>query len=120
MTGIVDSSDRALVPIRLYHPVSADETELDAWVDTGFTGELVASRDVVNRLSLPLGPAVRAGLADGSEVELDAFTCLLDWFGERKRIEVVANQGQFPLLGAGLLAGRKLEIDYRNRTVSIQ
>jgi clan AA aspartic protease len=119
MTGTVDSSGRALLRIHVRHPVSKAETELDAWVDTGFTGELVLPLSQITSLGLPLGPAVRAGLADGSEIELDTYTCQLDWFGNWFRIEVVANQGQFPLLGVGLLLNRDLHIDYRAKTVSV-
>lgn len=119
MTGSVDNSGRALLRIRVRHPVSAVEAELDGWIDTGFTGELVLPREQVVRLGLPLGPAVRAGLADGSEVELDTYTCILEWFGEWRRIEVVANQGQFPLIGVGLLLDRELRIDYRGKMVTL-
>src|SRR5437588_1184215 len=108
MNGTVDGSGRALLRIRIQHPVSAAETEIDAWVDTGFTGELVIPHQQVMSLNLPLGPAVRAGLADGSEVDLDTYTCHLDWLGQQKRIEVVANQGQSPLLGVGLLLDHRL------------
>ena len=41
MNGSVDDSGRALVRIRLKHPTDSTEAELDAWIDTGFTGELV-------------------------------------------------------------------------------
>jgi len=119
VTGTVDGAGRALLRIRVRHPVSAVETELDAWIDTGFTGELVLSQKQVTPLNLPAGPAVRAGLADGSEVELDTHFCLLDWFGEWKGIEVVANQGQFALLGVGLLLGRDLHVSYRAGTLSV-
>jgi clan AA aspartic protease len=119
VTGTVDHSGRALLRIRVRYPVSGAETELDAWIDTGFTGELVLPAQQVTRLGLPLGPAVRAGLADGSEVELDTHTCIVDWFGESKRIEAVSNRGQFPLLGVGRLLDRELSIDYRARTLSI-
>ena len=119
MTGIVDSSGRALLPLRLQNPNTATQVELHAWVDTGFTGELVLPQQQVDSLGLPLGPAVRAGLADGSEVELDTFTCILDWFGESRSIEVLANQGQFPLLGVGLLLDRELHVDYRGKTLTV-
>ena len=72
MTGTVDSSGRALLRLRMQHPISASETELDAWIDTAFTGELVLPLQQVVLLGFPLGPAVRAGLADGSEVEYGA------------------------------------------------
>lgn len=60
-----------------------------------------------------------ARLADGSDVQLDTYTCLLDWFDEWKRIEVVANDGQFPLLDVGLLLDRDLPVHYRAKTVSV-
>lgn len=41
MTGVVDQAGRALLRIRLRRPVAGTESELNAWIDTGFTGELV-------------------------------------------------------------------------------
>lgn len=119
MTGTVDNAGRALLQIHLKSSADGMEAELEAWIDTGFTGELVLPRDRVASLGLPLGAAVKAVLADGSKVQLDAYTCLLNWFGEWKRIEVVVNQGQFPLLGVGLLMDRELRIDYRTKTVHV-
>ena len=119
MTGLVDNSGRALLRIRLQHPDSAIEFELDAWIDTGFTGELVIPLQQAVQFNLPLGSAIRAGLADGSEVELNTYTCLLDWFGAWKQIEIIANEGQFPLLGVGLLLGHALHIDYPDKTLSV-
>ncbi len=119
MTGSVDGSGRALIRIRLKNPTDATETELDVWIDTGFTGELVLPQQNVASLGLPLGPSVMARLADGSDIHLDTYTCLLEWFDEWKRIEVVANQGQYPLLGVGLLLDRELHIDYRAKTITV-
>ena len=119
MTGSVDDAGRALVRIRLKHPTVATEVELDAWIDTGFTGELVLRQQAVVSLGLPVGPSVMARLADGSDIQLDTHTCLLNWFDEWRRIEVVANQGQFPLLGVGLLLDRDLRINYRTKTVFV-
>ena len=119
MTGSVDDSGRALVRIRLRNPKGATDTELDAWIDTGFTGELVLPQEKVKALGLPLGPSVMARLADGSDIQLDTYTCHLEWFDEWKRIEVVANQGQYPLIGVGLLLDHDLHIDYRTKTITI-
>ncbi len=101
MTGVVDGSGRALLRVRLRHPTSNVETEVDAWVDTGFTGELVVPQSQIAAIGLPLGPSIRAGLADGSEVELETYTCQLEWFGAWQSIEIIANTGQYPLLGVG-------------------
>lgn len=119
MTGSVDGSGRALVRVRLRNPTATMETELDAWIDTGFTGELVLPQHNVNSLGLPLGPSVMARLADGSDMQLDTYTCLIEWFDEWRRIEVVANDGQYPLLGVGLLLDRDLHIDYRAKTIIV-
>jgi predicted aspartyl protease len=64
----VDGSGRALVRIRLKNPTDATEAELDAWIDTGFTGELVLPQQNVASLGLPLDPTVMARLANGSEM----------------------------------------------------
>jgi clan AA aspartic protease len=119
VTGFVDSADRALLPIRLRNPQTLVENQFDAWVDTGFTGELVVPQTHIAALGLPLGPAIRAKLADGSEVQLDTYLCQLDWFGNWIQIEVIANAGTFPLLGTGLMRGRDLHVDYSKRTVTL-
>ena len=92
---------------------------MDAWINTGCTGELVMPHVNLAALGFPLGPTVRLGLADGSEVDLQTFRSLVDWFGGWKRIEVIGNAGQYPLLGVGLLLGRDLRIDYRTGTVTL-
>lgn len=119
MTGAVDNGGRALVRIRIRHPSNATELELDAWIDTGFTGELVLPHKYITLLGLPLGPSVMARLATGSDIQVDTFTCHVEWFDEWKRIEVVANQGEFPLLGVGLLIDHDLHVSYRSRSITI-
>lgn len=119
MTGVVDSDGRALLRVRLRHPTSNVETELDVWIDTGFTGELVMPQAQITALGLPVGPYVRARLADGSDVELESYLCLLEWFGNLKQIEIIANKGHFPLLGVGLLLGHDLHIAYRTQAVTL-
>jgi clan AA aspartic protease len=119
MTGTVDGFGRALLRIRLRHPTTNAATELDAWVDTAFTGELAVPQTQLTSLNLPLGPAVRAALADGSEVDLETHRCHLDWFGAWKTVELIASDGQHPLLGIGLLVGHELHIDYRAMALTL-
>ena len=52
MTGEVDNAGRALVPVTLESALDARPVELKAWVDTGFTGELVLPQTVIAALSL--------------------------------------------------------------------
>ena len=44
----------------------------------------------------------------------------IEWFGEMRELEVVANSGSFPLLGVGLLFGHDLKISYRSGVVELE
>ena len=52
-------------------------------------------------------------------MELETYACTFDWFGATFETQIVANDGQYPLLGTMLLSGRKLEIDYQAKTVAV-
>ena len=119
MNGEVDKSGRALVVLRMRPSVDVEASALTAWVDTAFTGDLVIPRRMIERLGLRQSAAVMAELADGTRVVLETYSCLVEWFEQERMIEVVGNEGQFPLLGVGLLRNRRLEIDYRTRSLSI-
>jgi clan AA aspartic protease len=116
----VDGAGRALIVLRVRATKEADPSDLTAWVDTAFTGELVIPRDAIQSLGLPRSAAILAGLADGTRVVLDSYSCLIEWFGNLRVVEVVENDGRFPLLGIGLLRGRRLEIDYRTQHLVIE
>ena len=120
VNGWIDSSGRALVRIAVKSSARSSPIELDAWVDTGFTGELVLPQESISALGLPQSATVRAELGDGSEVVLDICSCLIEWFGQEKQIEVIASTGQLPLLGVGLLQKHKLIIDYPSRTLALE
>lgn len=59
-------------------------------------------------------------LADGSRVTLETFVCFVNWFGDRVALQVIANDGQFPLLGTGLLERRVLHVDYAKKELSLE
>ena len=119
MNGWVDTGGRALLSITLKPSVQSSPTQLEAWIDTGFTGDLVLPQVTISTLGLPQSGTVGAELGDGSGVLMNTYTCLLDWFGQEKQIEVVANNGQHPLLGIGLLWDHKLTVDYLSLTLTI-
>ena len=119
MDGRVDRAGRALVDISLRRTPSEQPSAVAIWIDTVFTGELVLSRRQIEKLGLVQSSAVSAGLADGKQVILETFSCVVDWFGEQRQVEAVESEGLYALLGTGLLDGHKLEIDYRLRTLTI-
>ncbi len=112
MNGFVDSQGRALLTIPIRAAQEATALSVEAWIDTGFTGELVMPRSQIDRLGLKPGLMVRAVHADGRDSRLKTFVAWLDWFGETMEVEAVAGEGQTVLLGVGLLLGRRLTVDY--------
>jgi clan AA aspartic protease len=119
MTGHVDSYGRALIAISIRPPTGLPPDAVEAWIDTGFNGDLVLPQGRIDDLALMPSGTLKAILADGSEVPLQRYTCLVEWFGEDRELEVVANDGEYPLLGVGLLIGRDLRINYRAGAVTI-
>src|SRR5438552_2422693 len=91
MTGSVDKDGRALIAIRLRHPDSGAETPFGAWIDTGFTGELVLPQPLIAPLGLPVCQLVRAVLAGrlpGASRELQLLVGLV------RRMEVGRGGGE--------------------------
>ena len=120
MIGRVDEEGRALVSIKMGAAKNALVHEVDVWVDTGFNGDLVLPKLYIDEVKVPHVGTAKAVLADGSEVSLKVHLCLIEWFGEIRELNVVANDGSNPLLGVGLLIGRDLRVSYRSMTVEIE
>lgn len=75
---------------------------------------------MIESIGLEQSGGIHARLADGKQVVLESYECELDWFGDKRVVEVVANDGQLPLLGVGLLIGHRLVVDYTDLTLSIE
>ena len=120
MNGVVDEIGRAVVRIGVRSGSGTEFVEVPAWVDTAFNGELVIPQPMIETIGLEQSGGIRARLADGHEVTLESYTCELTWFGDKRIVEVVANDGQLPLLDVGLLIGHRLTVDYTELTVNIE
>ena len=119
MNGHVDNEGRALLTVAIRPSEEAAPCEIEVWIDTGFNGDLVLPQQRIDDLGLSQSGTARGVLADGSEIILDQYLCWIDWFGEQFDLEVIANVGEYPLLGVGLLANHDLHISYRSGEVSI-
>lgn len=103
MNGCVDGTGGALIRIAVKSLEKSAPTHLDAWIDTGFTGELSLPAPVIVKLGLSQAGLMDVELGDGSHVAMKTYGCFVEWFGETRRVEVVASRGDHPLLGIGLL-----------------
>ena len=119
MIGIVDEEDRALMDVPVSDALYGAYTPVRAWIDTAFDGHLVFPRELIEQLNLETLIETEAVLADGSKVTLETFVCFVDWFGNRLPLQVIANEGRFPLLGTGLLKQRVLHIDYAKKELRL-
>ncbi len=117
MNGRVDDYGRALLVLNVRVFEDADPIDLTVWIGTAFTGELVIPRTTIEAMGMPQSAAVMAGLADGTQVVLESYSCVIDGFGDSRMVEVIENDGQFPLLGVGLLRDRRLQVDYCSRSL---
>lgn len=120
MKGEVDEAGRALLTHTVRLGDGRETSGMVVWIDTAFDGELVVPLQTVSEMGLPQSATVQATLADGTNVVLETFNCEVQWFGEWRQVEVVANKGRLPLLGIGLLRGRKLTIDYQTADLTLQ
>ena len=117
MKGQVDEHGRALIEIKVSSTQAGQLAPITTWIDTAFDGHLVLSSELIEELQLEPLVETEAVLADGSLVSLETFLCFVEWFGQRMPLQVIANDGRFPLLGTGLLDQRILNVNYRLRTV---
>lgn len=108
MTGAVNDSDEAVIPLEVVSSTGERET-LAAIVDTGFTGFLALPRVVVDLLALPPLGSTPATLADGNTTILDVHEALVIWHGLPRPVECLVAEGA-PLVGMTLLRGSNLRI----------
>ena len=119
MIGTVDEKSRALLEVSISDKINGVYSPVTAWVDTAFDGHFVFSQELIEKLKLESLVETDAISADGFRVTLETFVCFVDWFGSRIPLQVIANRGQFPLLGTGLLAERVLHIDYAKKSLTL-
>lgn len=120
MKGEVDEQLRALVRLPVAAALAGKREELVAWIDTAFNGGLAIPRQRISELGLIRRSSAEAVLADGSLVELETYSCVIDWFGKTYVTQVAANEAEFALMGTMLLDRHQLLIDYTAKTVEVR
>lgn len=110
ITGVVSADGQPLVTLTVRGP--GGEWTFDAQLDTGYDGNLTLPPEVVAHLAHRWARRTETTLADGTEVELDAYLGEVAWDGPFVRVEIDATDVD-PLVGLGLLAGHRLTIDFR-------
>ena len=90
------------------------EQEVEAVIDSGFTGALTLPPALIATLGLRWRSVDRAALADGSTCVFQVYVGKLLWDGKVRSI-LVAEANTDPLIGMRLLRGHELRMQVRAR-----
>ena len=107
--GTVTARLEAVLRLRVRGP-TGDDAEVDAVVDTGYTGSLTLPAYVVQTLGLVRRSGGHAILADGSSRRFDTYSAEVEWDGAWRGV-VASVVGGESLVGMGLLAGHELRVE---------
>lgn len=110
--GVVNASHEAVVTISLQGP-DGQVQEIEAVVDTGYSGFLTLPTTLVAELGLPFAYVGWAFLANDDEVAFDVHDVTVIWDGQPRHIKADAT-GSTPLMGMLLLDNHDLNIEVVN------
>ena len=118
ITGKIVNNQEAIIELEVAGVVHPQKIE--AVIDTGFTGELMLSGDLIDFLELPRVGELPIILGDGNRVGLDLYLGIVLWHGEQRIVQVLRTDGK-PLIGLSLLYGNRLTLDVvTDGTVTIE
>lgn len=108
ITGIVNANHEATIRL-IVHGAQGQEQEIEAIIDTGFTGFLSLPSVLIARLGLTWRGHAQAVLADGSLHLFEVYAATIVWDGQVRTVETDAADTD-PLVGMGLIYGHELRI----------
>lgn len=111
ISGMVNANREATIRLVVIGP-SGKQQEIEAIIDTGFTGFLTLPPVLIEGLGLSWLSRQPGILADGSVDIFDVYTVSVWWDGRLRVIEVEAAETD-PLVGMSLLDGYTLRVDIR-------
>jgi predicted aspartyl protease len=107
--GVVNASQEAVVRLRERGPGGV-ESEVDAIVDSGYTGSLTLPAAGVAALGLVRQSGGGVTLADGSVQQIDYYPVEVAW-GRGWQSVLVSAVGDEELVGMRLLSGHQLRVE---------
>ena len=107
--GAVNNAYEAVVALSLQGP-EGQARDVEAVIDTGYSGFLTLPTALVAELGLPFAYIGRALLANDDEVTFDVHDVTVLWDGQPRRIRADAT-GSTPLVGMLLLDRHNLNIE---------
>lgn len=109
ITGRVTASREAVISLKVRGP-DGTEREIEAVVDTGFSGSLTLPSALIEILDLEWRQRGQAVLADGTRSLFDVYDATIVWDGKPRPVAADAVDGD-PLIGMSLVFGHDLTIE---------
>jgi clan AA aspartic protease len=106
--GVVNTHHEATIGL-IVQNASGQGHDIDAVIDTGFTGFLTLPTSVIAALGLTWRGYASAVLGDGSLQQFDVYAATVIWDGQARLVEIDAAETD-PLVGMGLLYGHEVRI----------
>jgi len=106
--GVVNANREAIIRL-MVRGANGEEHEIDALIDTGFTGFLTLPSTLIASLGLTWLGREQGLLGDGTIRVFDVYAATVIWDGQARRVEIDATDTD-PLIGMGLIYGHDLRI----------
>ena len=111
MIGYVIERNEVLFPIIAVNALDQNlqPQQIYSVIDTGFTGDIMMSPQIIQKLAPQYEGRTQVELADGSIAHIDAYIGLILWHGKSREVRIFEAEGT-PLIGMNLLRGSTLNI----------
>ena len=111
-TGSIDPIRQATLPVPIRDESSGQFVVFNLVIDTGFNGDVQLPNADIARLNLRQSGAINTTLADGSAVQSKSYNATARWLGDHKAVRVIDGADGILLIGAGLLWGSAMTIEW--------
>ena len=106
--GVVNAHREATIGL-IVQDANGQGHDIDAVIDTGFTGFLTLPTALIAALGLTWRGYASAMLGDGSLQQFDVYAATVIWDGQARVVEIDAAETD-PLVGMGLFYGHEVRI----------
>ena len=111
LIGYVIERNEILFPIIAVNALDQNfqPQQIYSVIDTGFTGDIMMSPQIIQKLAPQYEGRTQVELADGSVTHIDAYIGLILWHGKSREVRIFEAEGT-PLIGMNLLRGSTVNI----------
>lgn len=100
--------------------ISINSLEVEAIIDTGFSGTIMIPRDLAEKLQLPRVAFTDYITADGAIAYSEVFEAEIEWLGQKQQLAIVGSDSDLALVGMELLAAARTTLEPRKNILSIE